>query len=799
MKKYISLALSFLLLITLVFDTASAKEIEQYYTDEQEKEIKNKYENNENMLKSLFCQDSALGYWKMINDIKKNKRLSLVLDGFSALIEIYPGEKDYAEILANLIIMQSGILAEQIENQSHFDNMKDGSDYMSDIIEIANSFIGAGDLFEILGTAIGTGVDGIDMIIENSEQAKYYEVILQDYSEASDFLNAISKYAECEELREVASSLLEVNDTLLMKRIEYLSDVSENAIKYETEFFINNMSMELLKETDEYLTDETVKWYVDEGIHLKNGILSLKDARDFAFKATILAGDIGFGTSNVYKRYQEMKTVADIADALVKANESISVSAQTQQEEIKNIQKKCEYYKALLVTHARGEYLIYQLLMSDAGTLSDVRWIREYFNKSQETTNAWYKSQTEILIKYYDILNNIFYVTDEKLQENDFQEWNYPETEVKNLENTADIYELYKNAVEKNISSGNWREEVTLTGDMNLVSSDKREKMKTKAALEATSSVENYDEKDLSKLKISGDGNIQAAGQNLAWTVDYADGVAHYQYTEPASYTNDVAIDPICFQFNVLTREMMQDASISGNTIRFTVSGDEMAQVASETMNMINGIENLELGDGTVKILIDEEAGTISGMNMTFHASMEYMGYQADVDYDIQYQFIPSAASADSETGTVYGQFDKSKVPEGAGEYNGHYYYAYNLDTITNWEEAKQYCEEMGGYLATVTSREEDEFLYAYLQNTFQYENAYFGFTDREEEGNWKWSNGEEGSYTNWHEGEPNAESAEEDFAMYYYKYPEGTWNDGDFGGGTVNSGTVFICEWGEF
>lgn len=406
-------------------------------------------------------------------------------------------------------------------------------------------------------------------------------------------------------------------------------------------------------------------------------------------------------------------------------------------------------------------------------------------------------------IKYSGIMSNSKYsysmVNAEAAVKEVMERRDYPETEVKNLENTADIYELYKNAVEKNISSGNWREEVTLTGDMNLVSSDKREKMKTKAALEATSSVENYDEKDLSKLKISGDGNIQAAGQNLAWTVDYADGVAHYQYTEPASYTNDVAIDPICFQFNVLTREMMQDASISGNTIRFTVSGDEMAQVASETMNMINGIENLELGDGTVKILIDDEAGTISGMNMTFHASMEYMGYQADVDYDIQYQFIPSAASADSETGTVYGQFDKSKVPEGAGEYNGHYYYAYNLDTITNWEEAKQYCEEMGGYLATVTSREEDEFLYAYLQNTFQYENAYFGFTDREEEGNWKWSNGEEGSYTNWHEGEPNAESAEEDFAMYYYKYPEGTWNDGDFGGGTVNSGTVFICEWGEF
>ena len=34
---------------------------------------------------------------------------------------------------------------------------------------------------------------------------------------------------------------------------------------------------------------------------------------------------------------------------------------------------------------------------------------------------------------------------------------------------------------------------------------------------------------------------------------------------------------------------------------------------------------------------------------------------------------------------------------------------------------------------------------------------------------------------------------------MFYYKYSDGTWNDGDFGNNTVNSGTVFICEWGEY
>ena len=142
---------------------------------------------------------------------------------------------------------------------------------------------------------------------------------------------------------------------------------------------------------------------------------------------------------------------------------------------------------------------------------------------------------------------------------------------------------------------------------------------------------------------------------------------------------------------------------------------------------------------------------------------------------------------------------DTSLAPQNAVELNGHYYYVYDLDTVTTWEEAKQYCESQGGYLATITSREEDEFVYSYLRNNFDYESAYFGLTDRDEEGTWVWGNGETSSYTNWHSGEPNGENSNEDYAMYYYKYSDGSWNDGDFGNRTVNSGRVFICEWGEY
>jgi hypothetical protein len=101
--------------------------------------------------------------------------------------------------------------------------------------------------------------------------------------------------------------------------------------------------------------------------------------------------------------------------------------------------------------------------------------------------------------------------------------------------------------------------------------------------------------------------------------------------------------------------------------------------------------------------------------------------------------------------------------------------------------------------IVTITSPQEDKFVYSYLMNNFDYESAYFGFTDENEEGTWVWDNGEESSYTNWHYGEPNSENPEEDYAMYYYKFSDGTWNDGDFGNKTVNSGRVFICEWGEY
>ena len=561
MKKTISLLLAFAVCLTCLSFLTFAQEPYNKYTDAEKERIYQRYLDAEYMADELFGNSAAVRYKQTLEHIE-NKYIefggvtiikwTLAFEAASWLIGEYPNKQDYAEILANLMTMQSGDLAEQIENQSQYDNLKNGTDYAMDIVGIASDFAGSMDLLKQISPIIDAATGGAGVIIDNVEQAKYYATSIGDYSQSKLFLEAVSNYADNEELREVASSLLTANDTLLEKRLEYLTASLETSAKYQSEFFFKNMSFGLLKETDAY-KDKIVKWFVNGA---EKGVEFLLSVPSAAFKATLLAGDSLVGTSDTFNRYQEMKIVSYISDALIEANHNVQTPLRYDSPDALNIiRTKCDYYKMLIVTHARGEYLIYQLLVNDAKLWSDIK----QSGITREETENWYNGQAEVLTRYYNTFKNIFIIEDESM---------------------------------------------------------------------AT---------------------------------------------------------------------------------------------------------------------------------------------------------------------------DLEHVPQNAPELNGHYYYVYDLDAITTWEEAQEHCKSQGGYLATITSQEENEFVYSYLRDNYNYESAYFGFTDRDEEGTWIWANGEKNSYTNWHPGEPNSENPNEDYAMYYFKYSDGTWNDGDFGNRTVNSGRVFICEWGEY
>ena len=107
------------------------------------------------------------------------------------------------------------------------------------------------------------------------------------------------------------------------------------------------------------------------------------------------------------------------------------------------------------------------------------------------------------------------------------------------------------------------------------------------------------------------------------------------------------------------------------------------------------------------------------------------------------------------------------------------------------WEEAKDYCEELGGHLAVITSPEEQELVYPLIADG-EYEGYWLGASVYD--GEWGWITGEDFDYTNWEPWEPN--ESEDDMHMQMYRDDgcwDDTWNDGDHGSGIQDHG--FICE----
>jgi hypothetical protein len=98
--------------------------------------------------------------------------------------------------------------------------------------------------------------------------------------------------------------------------------------------------------------------------------------------------------------------------------------------------------------------------------------------------------------------------------------------------------------------------------------------------------------------------------------------------------------------------------------------------------------------------------------------------------------------------------------------YNGHSYYR-STSSMT-WTAARQACANMGGYLVTVTTPAENNFIFNLWSD------GWIGLTDEVVEGQWRWVNGEPYTWGNWNSGEPN-NAGNEDYIQFV---GNGKWND---------------------
>lgn len=187
-----------------------------------------------------------------------------------------------------------------------------------------------------------------------------------------------------------------------------------------------------------------------------------------------------------------------------------------------------------------------------------------------------------------------------------------------------------------------------------------------------------------------------------------------------------------------------------------------------------------------------------NSLSEIFYDGSETQWKQIEIDYleneslifsTVHYKNIGSDNTPDTThtPGPIADDFPSEITPITSKTiYNGHTFQI--LYSSYGWDEMQAYLKTTGGYLACITSAAENQWIHDYASRNGA-SNAWFGYSDAEDEGNWKWVSGETSSYTNWAPGEPNNEGGREHYAGYYFG--DGTWNDG-----TYPSNCYYLCEW---
>jgi hypothetical protein len=137
------------------------------------------------------------------------------------------------------------------------------------------------------------------------------------------------------------------------------------------------------------------------------------------------------------------------------------------------------------------------------------------------------------------------------------------------------------------------------------------------------------------------------------------------------------------------------------------------------------------------------------------------------------------------------------------GHFRGHDY-KWVTEPMT-WPDARDYCEDDGGYLVTITSAAENQYVWARRPGFGGWSGSWLGASDTATEGTFVWVTGEDFTYENWAPDDPNnyggGPGLGEDYVAFHGLFAEkprlpGVWIDWQYEDDGSESRLPFTCEY---
>lgn len=227
-----------------------------------------------------------------------------------------------------------------------------------------------------------------------------------------------------------------------------------------------------------------------------------------------------------------------------------------------------------------------------------------------------------------------------------------------------------------------------------------------------------------------------------------------------------------------------------------TVNDVSVIEIQEDAFKNCSTLEYINISEGIERIL----AGAFSDMpNLLAVRLPNSVNYIEEGCFDENTAIIAEPGTYAWEYGTSNGIMCWD-IEDSSFSVEGHTYQAF--PAAASWSTAKEYCEEMGGHLATITSWEEQQIVYSVMDNGSKLF-YWIGATDEVSEGNWQWITDESWQYTNWCQSpmQPDNQSSyggDENYIAILRN--NGQWLDlqdtADPEGDSALIYSGFICEW---
>ena len=240
------------------------------------------------------------------------------------------------------------------------------------------------------------------------------------------------------------------------------------------------------------------------------------------------------------------------------------------------------------------------------------------------------------------------------------------------------------------------------------------------------------------------------------------------------------------------TPPVIKDVKVSKDNTGFKVTCKVLDETGVDKVSFFtwtakNGQDDISKKD------IKVDSGEGEEKEITYHVNQSDHNNEDGYYITHIYAYDKLGNRATDNAGILIGEKNEAVAIR---SFNGHKYYLIDNSALIGWNDAKQYCKNVfGGYLASITSKEENAFITGLLKE-FNYSDAFIGGSDREKEGEWKWESGESWSYSNWGANQPDDYKACEGGQDYLRIGQDGAWDDfnsmADISGTEIKS---FICE----